>query len=116
MFRVLAVGWGLWIFGTVAVRLVGPLLLPYTLALYAASFVAMAFLARGIFRLLHVPRADWPKAVTLLVLPTLVLDPFSCAYFRSVFPNVAPSLAGAFGGWMLICCGGAVGGAWWRNA
>jgi hypothetical protein len=28
-----------------------------------------------------------------------------------VFPNMAPSVAGVFGGWMLWCCAGAVVGA-----
>ena len=42
------------------------------------------------------------------MLPTLILDPFSCAFFPSVFPNMDPAAAGIFGGLMLICCGGAV--------
>jgi hypothetical protein len=46
------------------------------------------------------------------MLPTLLLDPFSCAFFHTVFPNLDPGAAGAFGGWMLIFCAGAVAGVW----
>jgi hypothetical protein len=47
-----------------------------------------------------------------LILPTLILDPFSCAFFTTMFPNLDPGAAGAFGGWVLISCGGGVAGVW----
>src|SRR6202041_955000 len=65
-----------------------------------------------IFRRLGVEKNSWPAAATLLMLPTLILDPFSCAFFSTVFPNVEPGAAGVFGGWMLIFCAGAVLGVW----
>jgi hypothetical protein len=40
----------------------------------------------------------------LVLAPTLLLDPFSSAFFPVVFPNMAPEVAGVFGGWMLWCC------------
>jgi hypothetical protein len=46
------------------------------------------------------------------MLPTLLLDPFSCAFFTVIFPNVEPGAAGVLGGWMLIFCAGAVVGVW----
>jgi hypothetical protein len=112
MFRVFLIGIVFWLVGTVVIRLIGEELLRHVVVLYLISFVAMAFVARLIFRLVNVPRDDWPKAVTLLALPTLVLDAFTAAYFASVFPSVGAGAAGAFGGWMLICCGGAVAGSW----
>src|ERR1035438_6681005 len=63
-----------------------------------------------ICRRLGLERDLWPKAATLLILPTLILDPFSCAFFTTIFPNLDPGAAGAFGGWILICCGGGTGG------
>jgi hypothetical protein len=46
-----------------------------------------------------------------VMLPTLLLDPFSSAFFPAVFPNIAPEMAGVFGGWMLCSCAGALLGA-----
>jgi hypothetical protein len=110
-------GLGLWLVGTVAIRLAGQHMLATqsaarTIILYAVSFLLIGLLARRIFRSAGLDKESWPRAATLLALPTLVLDPFSSAFFSSVFPNVDPSAAGIFGGWMLICCAGAVAGAW----
>jgi len=112
--RVIAAGIAFWIAGTAVVRLFGERLLQpgrvaATLALYAISFAAMAVVALRLLRRLGI---DPVEGVTLLALPTLLLDPISCLFFASLFPNVAPAAAGVFGGWMLICCGGAVAGAW----
>jgi hypothetical protein len=115
--RSLITGLLLWLIGTAAIRIDGQHLLsphnPFrTVILYAVTFVLMGMLARRIFSKLAPEKNSWPAAATLLMLPTLVLDPFSCAFFPNVFPNLDPSTAGIFGGWMLICCGGAVAGAW----
>jgi hypothetical protein len=117
MKRIIGIGLLLWLVGTVAIRLAGQHMLHAqtswrTILLYLCSFVLMALLARRIFRSLHLDRESWPRAATLLALPTLLLDPFSSAFFSSVFPNVDPAAAGVFGGWMLICCAGAMAGAW----
>jgi uncharacterized protein DUF5367 len=116
-YRPLIIGVLLWIVGTVAIRLGGRGLLHAnrpvaTLILYLASFVLMALLLPRIFRRLGLAGGSWPAAATLLMLPTLILDPFSCAFFTVIFPNVDPGAAGVFGGWMLIFCAGAVVGVW----
>lgn len=116
--RVLLLGLLLWLAGTVAIRLFGHRLLHarqplQTVILYLLSFVVMGLLVPWIFRRLE--RGLWPTATTLLMLPTLILDPFSCAFFPVVFPNVDPAAAGIFGGWMLMFCAGAVAGAWVRR-
>jgi Family of unknown function (DUF5367) len=113
--RTLLLGLLLWLAGTVAIRLVGQRLLHanrpvQTVILYLLSFVLMGLLVRRIFR--RVERNLWPTATTLLILPTLILDPFACAFFHTAYPNVDPAAAGIFGGWMLIFCGGAVAGVW----
>jgi len=117
MRRALLTGILLWTVGTLGIRLAGQWLLhsnavARTTCLYLVSFALMAFLIPRICQRLRLPRDSWFQAVTLLILPTLILDPFSCAFFPSIFPNVDPAAAGVFGGWMLICCGGAVAGLW----
>jgi hypothetical protein len=117
MRRALWFGLALWIAGTVGIRVSGGTILrPHdvgrTILLYAASFAVMALIAPRIFRRLRLARESWPAAATMLILPTLLLDPFSCLFFGTVFPRADPAAAGVFGGWMLICGGGAVIGAW----
>jgi uncharacterized protein DUF5367 len=120
MRRIALLGIGIYVAGTVAIRLIGEKLLQpgavaETLSLYAVSFILTAFLVRLICRRLVASKEDWAEATTLLVLPTLILDPFSCLFFSSAFPNLDPAAAGLFGGWMLICCGGGVTGIWVRR-
>lgn len=115
--RALITGLLLWTVGTAGIRLAGQrLLVPgrtlQTIALYAVSFLLMALLIPRICRKMGFDRSNYIQAATLLILPTLLLDPFSCAFFTTIFPNVQPSAAGAFGGWMLICCGGGIAGVW----
>lgn len=117
MKRIFQLGFLLWVAGTIGIRLAGHRLLHSnqpvrTALLYLISFILMAFVARRICQRLRLERDSWPQAASLLALPTLILDPFSCAFFPAVFPNIDPAAAGIFGGWMLICCAGAVAGAW----
>lgn len=118
-YRIFRIGVLLWLVGTAAIRLAGQRLLhsdrPYaTLILYLVSFLLMALLAPRIFRRVGVQKDSWPAAATLLMLPTLSLDPFSCIFFTTIFSNVEPGAAGVFGGWMLICCAGVVAGVWFK--
>ena len=112
--RVILFGVILWAAGTVLLRVAGHIVFPNgvagTLLLYAASFALFAFGVPWILARLRIETHAWPYAALLLMLPTLILDPFTCALFPSIFPNMAASAAGAFGGWMLICCGGAAAG------
>jgi hypothetical protein len=115
--RTLFIGIGIWVGGTIVIRIAGqhllhPADLPRSLALYAVSFVLMALLVP---RILIGPRIERLAATTLLVLPTLVFDAFSSLFFARVFPNVEAAAAGVFGGWMLICCAGGVVGVWARR-
>lgn len=110
----------LWMVGTVAIRIGGQRVLApnrdvRTAVLYLASFAVMAVLIPRVCRRLKLEKNSWFQAVTLLVLPTLILDPVSCLFFPLVFPNIDPAAAGVFGGWMLICCGGAVAGVWLKR-
>ena len=108
-------GLGIWLVGTLGLRLAGQYLLRPgdsggTLVLFAVSFPLMGLIVRRICSRFQLPREQWLEAAFLIALPTLLLDPFSSAFFPVVFPNMASSVAGVFGGWMLWCCAGALVG------
>lgn len=114
--RLFLIGFVIWLGATVVLRFAGQYLLrsgasATIIVLFAVSFAAMALLARNLCRGAHLAREDWPRGAISLALPTLLLDPFSSAFFPVVFPNMAAGLAGVFGGWMLVCCAGALTGA-----
>jgi hypothetical protein len=121
-YRLFLYGFAIWLAATALLRIAGQRLLHpagaiRTLILFAVSFLLMAWLARRLCRTFHVPPEAWPAAAISLALPTLLLDPFSSAFFASVFPNIPASAAGVFGGWMLCCCAGALAGVlFWRQA
>jgi hypothetical protein len=113
--RLFLYGLGIWIFASLALRLGGQHILRPgswigTLVLFAVTFPLTARLVRGLCQRFQVPREQWPAAAVWILLPTLLLDPFSSAFFPVVYPNMAPELAGVFGGWMLCCCAGALAG------
>jgi hypothetical protein len=106
-------GIALWITGTIALRAAGQHLLRPgdwrgTLILFAVSLPLMVWLARRLCRRYRLRQEEWPSGAIALALPTLLLDPFSSAFFPAVFPNITPEVAGVFGGWMLWCCAGAL--------
>jgi hypothetical protein len=107
--RALLIGIAFWVGGTLTIRLAGQHLLrpDRALLLYLFSFILLASITPLLLR-----GTDRRSAVTLLMLPTLILDALACPFFATVYPNVDPAAAGLFGGWMLICCGGAVAGVW----
>ena len=114
--RLVLCGLGIWAIGTLVLRVAGQHLLrpdnlAGTLILFAVSFPLMAVMVRRICIRFRLPEEQWLKAGFLIALPTLLLDPFSSAFFPVVFPNMAPAVAGVFGGWMLWCCAGALVGA-----
>ena len=114
--RLVACGAAIWLGTTVLLRVEGQRLLrpgdvAGTLILFAASFPAMAWVVRRLCRRFALRRDDWPAGAVSVALPTLLLDPFSSAFFPVTFPNMSPEVAGVFGGWMLWCCAGALVGA-----
>ena len=107
--RLFLYGLGAWIGATIALRVGGQYLLhpgdwEGTLILFAVSFPLMAWMVRRLCSSLHLQKEQWLAGAVLVLLPTLLLDPFSSTFFPIVFPNMAPELAGVFGGWMLWCC------------
>lgn len=113
MRRVIITGLVIWLGATVALRFTGQYLLrPENILAVAMllllSFPLMALLARRICAEAAIPREQWPAAAIFLVMPTLVLDTFSSAFFPLVYPNMPQEAAGLFGGWMLCCCAGAL--------
>jgi len=113
MRRIFVLGFGIWLVASIALRVTGQYLLhpdnPVAIALLlVTSFPLMAWVARRICADAKMPREQWPAAAIFLVLPSLVLDTFSAAFFATVYPNIPPEAAGLFGGWILCCCGGAL--------
>ncbi|HMG36364.1 MAG TPA: DUF5367 family protein [Blastocatellia bacterium] len=112
--RLLLYGIGMWLSGTAVLRLAGERLLhpgnwKSILILFGLSFVLTGWLVRRLCG--GLPQERVFGGAISLVLPTLLFDPFSSAFFTLVFPNIDPNAAGLFGGWMLCCCGGALAGA-----
>lgn len=116
----LITGIAIWTAATIALRFCGQYVLrstqwPGVLILFTISFLLMAWLARRLCLRFQLPPERWPAGAISLALATLLLDPFSTAFFPVVFPNLAPELAGVFGGWMLIGCAGALLGGILRS-
>src|SRR5437899_1467255 len=114
--RLLLCGLVIWGFATMLLRFWGQYILhpddwQRTLLLFAVSFPLMGWIVRRLCRRFQIPREQWPVGAVSVALPTLLLDPFASAFFSFVFPNMAPEVAGVFGGWMLCCCAGALLGA-----
>jgi hypothetical protein len=114
-FRLFLYGLGIWIAATIALRIAGQHMLrpgdwKGTLILFAISFPLMAWLVRRLCRRFEPRPEQWPAGAISIAMPTLLLDPFSSAFFAVVFPNMSPEVAGVFGGWMLWCCAGALVG------
>ena len=106
-------GFIIWLAATISLRFFGQYLLrPDDLVAVAVlllvSFPLMALLARWICTDASLPREQWPAAGIFLVMPTLILDTFTSAFFSLVYPNIPQYSAGLFGGWMLWCCAGAL--------
>ena len=96
--RAFSTGLLMWLVGTIGVRLAGERVLhashaSRTLILYLVSFLLMAWLIPGICRRMGLERESWFKATAALILPTLLLDPFSCVFFATAFPNIDPAAA-----------------------
>ncbi len=114
--RLLFCGFAIWAVATLALRVAGQYILhpgnwTRTLILFGISFPLMAWLLRRLCRRFQLSSDQWLRGGVSLAMPTLLLDPFSSAFFPVVFPNIAPEMAGVFGGWMLWCCAGALVGA-----
>lgn len=113
--RLFLYGFAIWLSATVVLRIAGGHLLRpgdwrTTLVLFVVSFPLMAWIVRRLCRRFETREEEWPRGAISVALPTLLLDPFSSAFFPVVFPNMDPAAAGVFGGWMLWCCAGAMAG------
>jgi hypothetical protein len=113
--RLIVKGAAIWLVATIALRVAGQHLLHprnwiRTVALFVVTALLMAALVRWMCLKSKLPREQWPTGAISVLLSTLLLDPFSTAFFPVVFPNIDPNAAGLFGGWILMCCTGALVG------
>ena len=116
MKRLFIYGLVIWVVATIALRFAGQYMLHPddllgTLLLFAIIFPLIAWLVRNLCSGFKLPERDWPAGAVTLLLPTLLLDPFSSTFFPILFPNMDPKTAGLFGGLMLWCCAAALIGA-----
>lgn len=114
-YRLLLYGLAIWVVATLGLRFAGHYVLRPgntrgVFILFVVSFPLMALLVRRLCQKFEAQKEAWPAGAISIALPTLLLDPFSSAFFPVMFPNMAPSVAGVFGGWMLWCCAGAMVG------
>jgi hypothetical protein len=122
--RLFLCGLGIWIGAIIALRVAGQYLLhpgdwKGTLILFAVSFPLTAWIVGELCSRFQLPQEQLLAGAVSISLPTLLLDPFLSAFFPVVFPNMAPEVAGLFGGWMLWCCAGALVGVTirkWRRS
>ena len=122
--RLFLCGLLVWIGAIIALRVAGQHLLhpgdwKGTLILFAVSFPLTAWIVRGLCSRFHLRQEQWLAGAVSVLLPTLLFDPFFSAFFPVAFPNMAPEVAGVFGGWMLWCCAGALVGVTihkWRRS
>jgi hypothetical protein len=115
MKRYFVLGFVGWLAGTILIRIGGQFVLhPESVVsiviLFAVSFAAMAWATRAVCGSAKLPREQWPVAAVMLILPGLLLDPFTSAFFAQVFPNIEASASGLFGGWIIISSAGALVG------
>ena len=113
--RLVICGLAVWASSTIALRVAGHHLLHpsdwmATLILFAVSFPASAWIVRSLCSRFQLRREEWPAGAVAVLLPTVLFDSLSSAFFPVVFPNMAPEVAGVFGGWMLCCCAGGLVG------
>jgi hypothetical protein len=81
------------------------------MALLMSSAATTAWFIRRVCRRSGLPGRMWTSAAVSVLAPTLILDPFSIAFFPAAFPGLHTRAAGVFGGCMLACCAGALFGA-----
>ena len=117
--RLVLTGFIIWLAATIALRFGGQHILRPgdwrgTLVLFAVTFPLMAWLVRRLCVRAGLLQGEWLAGAISLLLPTLLLDPFSSAFFPAVFPNMSPQVAGIFGGWMLWCVAAALVGVSFR--
>lgn len=101
------IGFVVWALATVVVRLLGPALLRpetplVTAAVYLLMLPSMALLVVAAVRYREVTGNVRVLAATLLVLPGMALDSLVLPGFTTVFPGIDASMAGSFGGVLLV--------------
>jgi hypothetical protein len=97
--RLFLAGLAIWLAATAALRIAGQRLLHPgdlrgTLILFAVSFPLMAWVVRRLCQRARLPREQWVAGAVSVALPSLLLDPFSCAFFPVVLWCCAGAMVG----------------------
>lgn len=99
MKRYAITGLVIWAAATIALRFAGQHVMRNPLILLAISLPVMIYVAMAIVG--HAQ--DRARAAIAVVAPGMLLDTISAIWFVHIFPNIDPSAAGVFGGWLLFC-------------
>jgi hypothetical protein len=96
----------IWLSGTLALRLWGQIFfIPNNNLSMAGSFLfSLLFLPTliyGIFRWQGVQPHQRQEATICLTIPSMFLDVLTVYFFTQIFPNLLPTVARAFGAWLL---------------
>jgi hypothetical protein len=103
MKRMAITGFIIWAVATIALRLAGQYVFRGSpIPLLIITLPVMIAVAITVLRRYRLPEQRALAAVAL-VAPGMLLDTISAIWFPTVFPNIRPDAAGAFGGWLLFC-------------
>ena len=113
-----AVGFGVWLLATLAVRAAGQVFflhenLLVLAALWLLGSLSMIGLALLLFARSGLQPSQRYEAAVLLVLPGMALDALAVQFFAGFFPNMSEAAAGSFGAWLLLCYASVLLAALW---
>src|SRR5579862_2537014 len=99
--RMVRSGFVIWLGATLALRFGGQHLLrpgdwKGTLILFAVTLPLIAWLVRRLCAQAGLPESEWLRGATALLLPTLLLDPFSSAFFPGGVSEYVSAGGGCF--------------------
>jgi hypothetical protein len=101
-------GFVIWLAASIVLRLWGQRLLDPSsptrmVALLALSAPVMFYLPRQLFARFAIEPRAFALGAIALVAPGMLLDAAATIALGRAYPNIAPSAAGLFGGWLLFC-------------
>jgi hypothetical protein len=104
--RAIGLGFLLWLAIVAVFRFAGEIVLPPDEMPRMITFLVtppiLWFISFGAVKLLKGARGDEGEAAVGLSLPGLFLGAFATHEFPRVFPNMDPTLDGAFGAWLMF--------------
>ena len=102
----IAIGFAIWILGTIYYALRGQAILETTSLRYWLSFsispIFSAILCVAILRLRHIPAAQWANAMLLLALPGMVGEAMLLTHMSTFMPRLQAASGGKYGALLFV--------------